>query len=484
MTSPLTPTGSPATFPGFGKLEFAPTNGPDDLFPTWVDITPYVETQSPGSPVDITRGRQSELSTVESSQLTCVLKNADGRFTFGNTGGAYGANWAPAKQIRYTETIGSRTFVLFQGWIEYPDIPAWKPIGQQYVQLTALDRLTRLGRDTPFVSTLTEWIRFNGPSAGLVYEFPLADAATGNVVDLNNALTLTRSVGLVWNAGVVPNTGLVLSAAAPDTIPADDLTGVVFTQQLGPTGALAVWQQYDQSALFPTLTVAAGQSIAVAVWVNFTASLPTAFNGALVNLFGPAGSFMQLNTRGSDSTWFPSVEDMGGGGSVGTGGSGATNIGVWQLVALRLTESSGLVEFWVHGARPVTFTIPSASQAQFWGLRLAGQAPVEMAHLQVYYGPSATAYTRAYHLSQAQQGYQGFEQQTTGQRINTILDYAGVPSAKRQVDPGQSYMQVAPLAGQTPLALMQNASSTERGRLFISGDDRVVFHDRVRTYNV
>jgi hypothetical protein len=45
-------------------------------------------------------------------------------------------------------------------------------------------------------------------------------------------------------------------------------------------------------------------------------------------------------------------------------------------------------------------------------------------------------------------------------------------------------MQAAKLAGQTPLDALQNANATERGRLFVAGDGRTVFQDRVRTLNV
>jgi hypothetical protein len=109
----LGPTGSPLIFGGVGRLEFAPSNGPYDPFPTWVDITVFVRTESVA--LKVVRGRDSELNPFQPGILTCVLDNTDNRFTFGYNVGPYGAGgFAPAKQIRYSETIGGRTFILFK----------------------------------------------------------------------------------------------------------------------------------------------------------------------------------------------------------------------------------------------------------------------------------------------------------------------------------------------------------------------------------
>ena len=158
MPQTLNPTGGPSVFGGLGRLEWSAGN-PDDPFPVWQDITTFVRTED--NPLRITRGRQSELDQVQPSQLTCDLDNTDNRFTFGYTGGPYGSTWTPARKVRYSETIAGRTFVHFTGWIEFPDINDWRPIGYQTVQLTCTDRLTRLSRGRQFVSTLAEHILKN-----------------------------------------------------------------------------------------------------------------------------------------------------------------------------------------------------------------------------------------------------------------------------------------------------------------------------------
>jgi hypothetical protein len=88
------------------------------------------------------------------------------------------------------------------------------------------------------------------------------------------------------------------------------------------------------------------------------------------------------------------------------------------------------------------------------------------------------------HLAQFQVGMLGLEGQTTGQRVTTILNYAGVPAGLRQVDVGCSFMAKATMAGRAPGDLLAEAVTTEQGRGFMSGDGRYVFHGRDRVLNV
>jgi hypothetical protein len=158
-------------------------------------------------------------------------------------------------------------------------------------------------------------------------------------------------------------------------------------------------------------------------------------------------------------------------------------------MAIRLSEPGGLVEVWVNADAPQTFTLGgSPSTATFTASTasiVVGQfAPASFAHLQFYLGPTATTYTRAQHLAQYQMAQTCLEYQTTGQRVNSILDYAGVPPGMRVVDTGQSFMSKALLSGQTAGQALQTAIDTERARAFMSGDGHYVFQDRQHTLNV
>ena len=91
-----------------------------DADPVWVDITPWVRTTGRGGPIDIARGAQTVLQTFEPARMTLVLDNADSRFTSGNTTSPYYPWWKEHRRVRVRETVGSKTFDLFTGYVEMP----------------------------------------------------------------------------------------------------------------------------------------------------------------------------------------------------------------------------------------------------------------------------------------------------------------------------------------------------------------------------
>jgi hypothetical protein len=461
------------TFGGIGRLEFAPSNAPDDPFPTWVDITQYVRAEQ--TALTITRGRQTELDSVQSSQLTCLLDNTDDRFTPGYTGGPYGANFVTGKKIRYSETIGERTFVLFTGYLEFPDIGHWQPIGYQEVQLTALDRLTRLGRTTPYISTLAAHIMFNGPANSLVNYWPLNDAAAPYL----------PAVGAVPITPVRDPAAYIPSAT--DGPPGDDI-GQVLT--INPSAYPLAYQNLHATVPLP-LVVSSGQTVAVSLWLFQTPIDPTnpggvGFVTTLLN--SSTGAGMLIFTE-QISPFAPQFYTSCGGPTAGTfavaAAPGLLVNGQWRLVTMRMTLPSGLVELWCGTDAPVSSTITSPPATVTVDTYDIGQGYWGgIGHAQIYYGPSATTYPYSAHLAQYQMGYPGLEYQTPGQRTNTILDYAGVAPGDRVVDAGASYMTNVSLANKTAADALLEAVTTEVGRGFVSGDGKYVFQDRVHTYNI
>lgn len=74
-----------------------------------------------------------------------------------------------------------------------------------------------------------------------------------------------------------------------------------------------------------------------------------------------------------------------------------------------------------------------------------------------------------------------FSQQLSGARIGAVLDQIGWAAGDRSIDAGQSQIQAQTFelgAAQGALAHLQDAADTELGILFMSGDGKVVFHDR------
>ncbi|MEU8280400.1 hypothetical protein AB0C08_39525, partial [Microbispora bryophytorum] len=67
--------------------------------------------------------------------------------------------------------------------------------------------------------------------------------------------------------------------------------------------------------------------------------------------------------------------------------------------------------------------------------------------------------------------------ETTGARINRILNSAGWPSGDRDIATGDSTVQATDLAGDA-LSELQRVADSEIGELYISGSGKVVFRNR------
>jgi hypothetical protein len=68
--------------------------------------------------------------------------------------------------------------------------------------------------------------------------------------------------------------------------------------------------------------------------------------------------------------------------------------------------------------------------------------------------------------------------ETTGSRINDILNTIGFPSSQRSIDTGQSTVQADPGTVRSVLQALQTVEFTEFGALYISGAGDVIFRDR------
>ena len=68
--------------------------------------------------------------------------------------------------------------------------------------------------------------------------------------------------------------------------------------------------------------------------------------------------------------------------------------------------------------------------------------------------------------------------QTTGTRIDKILDQVDFPSSMRIIDAGSTTVQADPATTRTSLSALQVAEFTEQGAFFVRGDGEVEFKDR------
>lgn len=81
--------------------------------PVWTDISVYVRA------VSVRRGRNNELDQVQAGTARVLLDNRDGRFSPGNTAGAYYPNVKRMRRMRIRATWAGVTYPLYAGYVEH-----------------------------------------------------------------------------------------------------------------------------------------------------------------------------------------------------------------------------------------------------------------------------------------------------------------------------------------------------------------------------
>lgn len=454
---------------------------------TMVDITDYALTVGNlGQNLEAARGRQTELSGMDPSRFSMRLNNMDGRFTPGNTYGAYYPSWEQDRRVVWTETIGYKTFILFDGYLEIPEVgltfeAADDPtLSDRTVTVAAVDRLAQLDRTAPFISTLAEYIRFNaGPTLAMYW--PLTDAVTPfpNVV--------ARQKLLVETIGGSTTASDQLPAVEPQggvAIPGDDGQ---FPQLLhGASAGAATGGEialYTEDGLG---TVASGETITMVAWVNI--DLTYDVTQVLLTLTTDDGLALLRRESVADGGDFRLTIPTG---NVTGAVDGVFTVGadVWYLIGIRWGFDPDSLEMWIND-QTFDVTLAGASTTPTPISRYDTQMAGTIAHMQVYIG-DGDLWTNDHFVAQWQAGLDGLERQTTGERIFTIAQYAGIPESDLDlIGDGSSVMQMAQLAGKTAGQAMREAVDTERGRLFTNGSQtafhnggKIVFHDRHHIYN-
>src|SRR6266511_3661988 len=404
------------------KVEWERTAG------DWRDITSYVEH------LELVLVRASGSDTSEPSTGTLTLNNADHRFTPGNTTSPEYPYWRQARRVRCRETIGNRSFDTCLLWTQPPEIEDWVASGDQSITVPLVDGLGRLDTARTFISTLTEHILHNGGSALKAY-YPMGDgrARFANQsayaqADLVPVIVGDDRSGYFPVTGVYPTTNTTRTGHRPFLVKCND-TG-------GGGGTTNIYLQNNDAG--------------------------TSFNPGI----------FECNLSGSSLT------------STILGGTWAANTGPFP-VAARYGFNPSLFELWVGGrvlTGTVTGSAPTSSQLTYLAIPESNWSG-SIAHAQVYIG-AASDFTHDMYLEQVDVGLNGMARQRVDERIRTLLRYAGLTDADLLLDVGVAVMGQASLAGNRPGTLVRAAADTERGRLFVDGAGRVVFHNRTRTYNV
>ncbi len=449
----------------------------------WTDVTARVD----GS-FTVTDGDTPESST-DTGGFTLPLGNHDQAFTPGNALSSLALR--AGLRVRIRETVNGQLFHRGFGYTAYPEIQAWtqstaaEPRAQLLV-LPVVDRAAWIAQGRTFISTLGEHIIHHGGPA-LVSYWPLGESEGPEAYPaFGSPWTLTQTKR-VSASGSDPNVGPGSIAYGSRGIPpADDLSSIEFT----PSASEGPSPTYVQSVMLtgarPTpLTVAAGQALTVVAWTRPGELLTGATSYSVVEVAtgDPAfGGYEYVSIYTQSDMFVAQVSTSNWQGAI-LGPPAPRDHSV--PVAVRVSYDPPEFEFWIRDevyTDPLTVITPASRSFSLFNVaeRYAGA----VGHAQVYLG-DPSAWTHQDFLAQREMGLVGLERQSTGDRIRTVLEYAGVdPSELGRIDDGVSLMQVARLAGRNPMDIVGEAVSTEQGELHVDGAGQFVFADRRTLYNV
>ena len=455
------------TWEGRGIFEVSSAD-PDSTSPVWVDFTPRIRDviQAP----TLTTGRQNDLERSEPSVFSATLDNVDDALTYGNTSSPY-PWWGPGRKCRHRDVIAGTNVPLFTGYLQVPTELLTTAGIEQRVQITAIDRLGRLGSSEPFPSALGAYIRNTVDLKGY---WPMTDPAQPfyGVGPTTSPLLVNRFViggGSAQTATITPAMGL-----AP--IGGEGSSVRFLTGQNG--GVVSSYAQTSWPLAFAP-AIGAGDSVTIVMWASVTGTAAATQEIASITTLGSGLIGLDLTRSLATGNWtLTATSAMTGSIAIGAPGTGLFPLGI------RLSIAASTMELWLGGQRFTTTLAgaPPTGNALFQGI--FGSLPIDydLSHMQVYVGPT---YSYNDFLTQIAMGYSPLERQSTGDRIRTIATYAGIPAAElTQIDPGCSVMQRAQLSGQTPLDAMRDAERTEQGLLYCDGNGNLIFKDRRTLYNI
>lgn len=282
------------TGPNFTMRAWIAFDPPSSTAPTWVEITGYVEQESP---ISINPGRADGLSDVNNTTCTLTVDNTDGRFSEANVGGPwYGqihkGNWLKVEVTPPSGTVSQR----FVGFIN--GLPnQW--VGEtQKGQITASDRFEKLGAAKKLISSIQHEVLSdpNLVGSGSIHGY-------WNLHEGQGALTFGDTSGqgaqhLVAASSGGVAAGVGFTAANADGPGFDGLRAVSFTP-LNPVGGISNTGTYLTAPITsPTngtwnLSTGAYTGLygTLEMWFQLPVSVPGGNYEVLASFNDPATSF-------------------------------------------------------------------------------------------------------------------------------------------------------------------------------------------------
>lgn len=460
-----------------GRLTFWVSSAAPEDPPVKVDLTRFVRDELQA--ISIASGRQDNNQPSQPGQASLLLDNREllddpvapnaGRFTYGNSTSPFASWWAPGRLCGMSERIGSFDIDLFTGFLQVPVENTTTDGLEMSVPISMVDDLGRLQSGDTFRSTLAAHIVGSSRNDCLQRYWPLNDTAEPfSDVMVAAPIRIVRPDPLM---------AIVATYAGGPPLPGDDITtlGLTFNTSYFATPVV-------EATTFPgSVPLAAGEVATAVGWLRPDSLIGEALGLIQTNdvITSPTQTPLSINIVDALGAHWGAIFDSG---TVEAPLGTHSSYGRWSIVAVRFGFSPNVLELWVDD-KSYTTTFPGTyTFSNVYGPFVAAYG--SLAHLQWYQGDPAD-FTFTDFTLQRQVGLAGLGGQSTGDRVRSIAQYAGIASSRlSRVDDGAAVMSIARLAGKTPLEAMQEAETTEQGLLSVDGSGNLVFADRLRRYNI
>lgn len=454
----------------------------------WVDITEDV-LQASSRVIEGGIGRQTELDLVVPSSLSFVLRNNDGRYTPDNLSSSLSPYWKTGVQIRWTETIGARSFRFPDMFLEIPEtaLTTFTDISDEshndlVVNVSCVDLLTKLNRAPRFSSNLAAYIKGVGGSTLKAY-WPCNEASLP-FSSIVNATTNPRMVNdQLISSLAVPGQSAAIEPQAGTMPPGEDVPAARITYLADANGVVtqSAALRANYTGIPGSLSLDPGEVMTLVTWVRLD-DLATDPFALVARLTETPADTQFLSIYSSAGTWTADVFGGSLSASAILSGAGVT-AAVPYPVAIRYGYTPNVFELWVGPVVTVgslTGSAPSTSELE--NIQSSTEFQGTWGHCQVYVG-AAEDFTHADLLAQMDVAQNGFYNQTVDARIRAIANYAGIPDAQLDLEESDSVMPTAAWANQQPGALATAAATTGGGILF-TRDSELVYQDRKHRFNL
>lgn len=429
--------------------EWSPSTNPGDP-PVWVDITARVRSGR------VSRGRQSEFDRTSAGQMSLTLDNRDRTFD-----PEHNPNARPNKRIRVTVGTGTDLRHVFDGWIDsMPQL--YSSAVDAVVSLTATDAFKllakfkldeiygeavladspyaywRLADDLPIATSATD-------SSGNGYDgdWKGTPSATGSLIaDGLGAVSLDGEAdGVVISTGTLPSTPLSIEAWVKTGKYGTNLSLIAGqTHQIGGTNPQFI---RDFVLFMDNDTGVANFTARIVGESNITVTGTTVLRDT-----GPHHVVGTIDTDRKLRLYVDGVQE-GGTSAAATGTS---------------LDSSGRLRI----GRPPTNNETGAGDTYkcFKG---------DICEVAVYDRALSAARVLAHYNA----GSAPWSGDSTGDRVDRVLNLIGWPSGDRSIEAGASTLGAAAnIEGVTALDHLLAVEQTEQGRFFISGAGDATFYGR------